>query len=460
MDHPDPTDVIVIGAGAAGLAAARELRAAGASAVVLEARGRVGGRVFTYRDDRIAVPVELGAEFLHGATPETDALLAAEQLLTTDVVGEHWRASDGRIRPAGAEWSDVQRLLGKLDPDRTPDRSFLDFLDAHAHKPKRAAARRLALQFVSGFHAADPARVSERWLAGEAGLARDDDDRAARTGRVLGGYDRITAALARDLFDAIELNTVAERVAWAPGAVTVHAHGPDGGPRPPRRARAAIVTVPLGVLHAEPPAQGAIRFDPAVPGVRAATSLLAMGSALRVTFAFRERFWEREIAGTAKHRSLAALEFLHGEHVDFPVWWTLYPLRVPVLVAWAGGPRAATLARSGDTEIVARAVEALASITGVRQERVHELMVAAWTHNWDTDPFARGAYSYALVGGADAGAELARPVDATLFFAGEATAAGGRAGTVEGALDAGRRAARNVLHALGYDSAAPHPSEV
>src|SRR5215218_10360612 len=152
-DHD--VDVLIVGAGAAGLAAARELRAAGVRVTILEARGRVGGRIFTYRDPRVPVPIELGAEFLHGTTPETDAIIAEAKLTACEVVGDHWRAREGKFQRADKFWKRIDRVMEKLDPHRTPDQSFLEYLQTYACKPKLARDRRLACEFVEGFHAAD-----------------------------------------------------------------------------------------------------------------------------------------------------------------------------------------------------------------------------------------------------------------------------------------------------------------
>jgi monoamine oxidase len=464
---PDATeqadvDVVVIGAGAAGLAAARELRDAGCSIAILEARGRVGGRIYTYRDPAVAAPIELGAEFLHGRTPETDAIVEAAHLHAIDVVGDHWRAEHGRFDDVGDFWKRVDRVLGKLDPQRSPDRSFTDFLaerDARAtakarRKGRRAVgrrgseARRLALEFVQGFHAADPERVSERWLAngGDPGESPDE----SRTGRLVDGYDRIPAFLARDLFDAIELNTIVERVEWGNGRATVHAHRSDGTPRGVIEARAVVVTVPLGVLQAPPGGEGAIEFDPPLPeAVRTAIRGMEMGPVMRAVFAFEERFWEHGLRNAPSRDALTELAFLHSPGAAVPVWWTQFPLRAPMMVGWVGGPPARELWALGQEEFERRALRDLAHHLGSTYERLSSLLVGAWMHDWERDPFARGAYSYGLVGGAEAPSVLARPVDATLFFAGEATDTQGRTGTVEGALATGRRAGLGAVRALG-----------
>lgn len=444
-------DTVIIGAGAAGLAAARDLRQAGKEFVLIEARGRIGGRVFTYRDSAVAVPIELGAEFLHGSTPETNAISSEAGLTVVEVVGDHWLAEDGHFSRSNDFWDQIDRVLGKLDEHRTPDRSFADFLAERAkrgkNKPKRQRARKLALEFVQGFHAADPAIVSERWLAhgGDPGESPEE----SRMGRVVDGYDRVMAHLAREVFDAITLNTVVERVEWSQGSVTVMSRGTDGAERDPIRARSLIVTVPLGVLQAEAPEPGAIQFEPEVPVLRESVPLLAMGSVLRIVFAFKEPFWEHGLRNAPPNGALTSLSFLHSPGTVVPVWWTLFPLRAPVMVGWVGGPPAAELSALPDDEIATRSLRDLARHLGTTYDRLEGLLVGSFTHNWTHDPYARGAYSYAAVGGSGVARRMSRPVDGTLFFAGEATDTEGHSGTVEGALATGRRAARGVLQSLG-----------
>jgi monoamine oxidase len=452
MDQADVFDAIIIGAGAAGLAAAKELRANGRSVVVLEARGRVGGRIFTYRDPAVVVPIELGAEFLHGATPHTDTIIDAAGLTAFDVVGEHWQATEGNFKQVDF-WERVAKVLGKLDEHRTPDRSFSDYVAERAarkRKPKDARARRSAIEFVQGFHAAEVSLVSERWLAKGGDPAASPQDE--RTGRIVDGYDRVWAWLARDVYDAIELNTVVTKVQWERGTVVVTCQ--DGaGEVHTLTARTAIVTVPIGVLQAVPPAAGAIEFDPEIPVVTAAVNGLVMGSVLRTVFAFSERFWEMGLRNAPDRggSGLMSLSFLHSPGARFPIWWTQFPIRSPTLVGWVGGPPAAALCALPDAEIERIALHDLAAHLGTTYERLAGLVIGSWMHNWERDPFSRGAYSYAAVGGSGAARKLSRPVEQTIFFSGEATNTEGHSGTVEGALATGLRAAQGVLQALGSE---------
>ena len=453
MDQLDVFDAIIIGAGAAGLAAASDLRANGRSVVVVEARSRIGGRIFTYRDPVVAVPIELGAEFLHGATPNSDTIIEAAGLTVVDVVGEHWQAREGRFRQVDV-WKKIDKVLLKLDEHRAPDRSLSDYLaerSARKRKPKDARARKVTMEFVQGFHAADPSLVSERWLA--KGRDTGESPGEERTGRLLGGYDRLPAWLAREVYDAIELNTVVSRIEWERGNVVVTCQDAEHATRK-LTGRTVIVTVPVGVLQAAPSELGAIVFAPEIPAITDALVGLTMGPVLRTAFAFSERFWEKGLRNAPRRGGcgLTSLSFLHSPGATVPVWWTQFPVRAPLLVGWVGGPPAAELCAMRDADIERIALHDLATHLGTTYERLAGFVRGSWTHNWQRDPFSRGAYSYAVVGGSGGARKLARPIEQTIFFAGEATDTEGRSGTVEGALTTGARAAQGVLHALGVES--------
>ena len=417
-------DIAVIGAGAAGLAAADELHRKGLTVAVFEARDRIGGRILTHRDARVPLPIELGAEFVHGEAPETERVLRDAGRLVLAVEGEDWEAENGRLRRGESQWEQIDRLLKKIDTSG-PDISFAGFLARRPGGKPLARAREQASLFVQGFHAADLEQISAHSLAGS------DSGEARNSGRVLEGYDQVPVWLARDLAGALRLGCPVTEVAWEPGQVELT----TGAGRV--QARAAVVTVPLGVLQAHPHAPGAIRFRPEVPRLRETLDLLAMGSVLRLVFWFHEAPWKQDCLG-----------FLFTGDETFGVWWTAHPLRAPLAVAWCGGPPAAQLSGLSSGEIADRALRALATHLGLPRRRVESRVLDVWAHDWQADPWSRGAYSYPRVGGADAARTLARPIQRTLFFAGEATTGVGENGTVEGAIASGRRAARQVMRAI------------
>jgi monoamine oxidase len=154
---------------------------------------------------------------------------------------------------------------------------------------------------------------------------------------------------------------------------------------------------------------------------------------------FRSAFWEEVDDGRYCNAG-----FFQSADAAFPTFWTMLPLRVPLLIAWAGGPRAARMAAMDTPAKVRQAVASLHGFFGGRVD-VESQLEAAWLHDWQQDPHARGAYSSVKVGGGNARKALAAPLKNTLFFAGEAADYEGEAGTVAGALQSGVRAARELL---------------
>ena len=441
-------DVVILGGGAAGLAAAGLLHEAGARVSLLEARDRIGGRILTVRDDRLPIPIELGAEFIHGSAPETTALAREAGLPTYEVLGERWRAAKGVFNRVDDYWDRLDRVMRRLEPELDPDESFKDFLDRKPGGHTLARERTLAAEFIQGFHAADLDRISARSLA-DGGSPGDDPDEK-RMARFIDGYDSVPTRLARGLDDAIRLRSIVTAIDWTRGAVQV-ALAPRRGRRTTSvRARAAIVTLPLGVLQAQPPAPGAVTISPDPRAFRAALDTLASGSVVRLILSFSEPFWtDRKPRGGTRGAALACMHFLHTLHAPIPIWWTSFPVRAPMLTGWVGGPRARELARQGPEGILTAALDTLASHFGMRHRTLAGLVTGFWTHDWREDPFSRGAYSYPLVGGSEAAKTLSRPIQGTLFFAGEAVDSEMRSGTVHGAIGSGRRAAKAALRALG-----------
>jgi monoamine oxidase len=364
-----------------------------------------------------------------------------------DITGTRWRAQHGTLRRVRDFWEQLDRVMRRLPPRRERDRSFADFLATRPGGQRLARQRTLAEQYVRGFHAADPRRISVRALA--AGGSPGDDRRERRLERVVEGYDRVLAPAVDALRGRITLSAVVTAIEWRRHAVRVRSTAPSGRRRPLLAARAAIIAVPLGVLQAVPPERGAIRFEPPIRAKAAALEQLVMGDVVRVVFRFRRRFWTEDAFAHRRHAAdLDQLGFLHTADDKFSTWWSAYPDTAPVLVAWCGGPAARELSGSGTNAVRERALRGLAESIGMSSERLQREVAEAWTHDWINDPFARGVYSYQSVGGEHAPRDLSRPIGGTLFFAGEAADASGSTGTVHGALASGARAARQVLRVL------------
>lgn len=436
-------DVLILGGGVAGLLAARELHAAGLAVRVLEARGRLGGRVDTRHESGLALPFELGAEFLHEQAEELRQVLHAAGLSACEVTPEHWYLDQGQIATSGGFFKELWPKMRAAVQAGAADRSFQAFLDEHWPAGTNDVLRARALCYVEGFHAGPAERMSVRGLLGTEQAGQLEDETELRS---LDGLDRAVAWLAAGLDgrrSRVHLNTVAEEVRWQPGAVEVKARPAWGGEAASFHGRRAVVTLPLGVLRA-----GVVRFAPEVPEKIAAARDLGVGQAVKLLLRFRARFWEGlSLPAEDGRRKLTRLGFLNVPGETFPTWWTMRPLRVPVLVGWAGGPAAERVLREGS--IPDSALACLARVLNVDRRRVDELFVSWHLHDWRADPFARGAYTYLPVGGVTAPARLAQPVADTLFFAGEATDTEGTHATIHGALATGRRAANEVRQSLG-----------
>ena len=437
-------DAIVIGAGAAGLAAARDLSSAGLTVAVLEARERIGGRIYTIRDRACPIPLELGAEFIHGRPRETWEIVRAAGLAVCDLSGEDWAGRPGALSRLDDFRDGLDRVLRRLERVGPGDMTFEEFLAARCSdlpEDDRAAA----VDFIEGFDAARVDRASALALAAE----RREAERLGQdeTFRFRDGYDGVIGWLLAGLDPrraSVRPGAPVTAVRWSDGAVEVDRRSPAGASLEPLRAGRAVITVPLGVLQAAPGEAGAIRFDPPLPEKAGAAARLAMGSVAKVLLVFREPFWE-DLRTGADDGALRGLAFLHSRDPDFPTWWTSLPVRSAVLTGWVGGATAGRVAAGGREAAVGQAVASISRLLGVDRRRIEELLVAARFHDWGADPFSRGAYSYIPVGGLGAREELARPVEGTLFFAGEATHFEGEAGTVAGAIRSGRRAAGEVL---------------
>jgi monoamine oxidase len=442
-------DVLILGAGAAGLAAARDLSQAGLRVTVIEARPRVGGRILTLHDARAPVPLELGAEFIHGEAPETLSVAQAAGLAVLELPDSREIVTSGRFKPMGDFWELVDRMnhdLARRLASRGTDFAVSEYLES-ARVP--VSRRGILRDFVQGFYAAHPERLSAQSLAVEADAGDEQEEIEGKQFRIVNGGDALMKWL-RDVLDPdrteVRLSTVAESVEWKRNGVSVACRGGDRAPLPTVSARAALITLPLAVLKA-----GVVRFDPPLPAKQRALAGLEMGQVFKIVLRFRQAFWEKpEFLKERREKSGSngrGLNFLHAPGAEVPTWWTSLPVRSPLLTGYVGAVAAEQLLAEEPTSRLERSLVSLSDVLAVPRRELEEQLDASYSHDWRADPFARGAYSYIGVGGIGAPRALARPVDGTLFFAGEATN-GAQIGTVAGALASGRRAAREVLRAL------------
>ena len=421
------TEVLIIGAGAAGLFAARALATAGRRVLLLEARDRLGGRVHTVHPPGFTAAIEAGAEFMHGPVPLTRALLAEANLRWQASAGQTYVVKDGQVQADIDFFALLPPLLAKLHA-LPQDLPLAEFLAQEFAGAEHAALRAFATQFAEGYDAADAQRVScwalrEEW---EAGGAEDSP-------RPVGGYGPLLAWLAAQAQAAgatLHLATPVQSVDWQPGSATVRtATGTS------YHAQQVLCTVPLGVWQREREQTGYLSFVPELPTHRAAATQLGFGAVIKIQFEFREAFW---------HNRLPEFEFLLSE-APVPTWWSQLPDARPILTGWLAGPAAQRLRSASAETVLEQALESLAYLLAVAPAALQAQVCASYVSNWGSEPHTYGAYSYPTVGAPAAREALATPVANTLFFAGEGVYEGPAAGTVEAALTSGQVAARLML---------------
>lgn len=425
MAPADPIDAVVVGAGAAGLAAAATLRAGGRSVLVLEAAARIGGRAFTaYPPELGGVWFDMGAMWLHDAdrNPLTARAIAAGiPLVSTDPIRQERSQIGARILTAAedaeyaAAWARFDAAAGPLLDPSLPDPPLAAVL---AHLPDDPWAHTVAAWEGSVIAAADAERLSLRdWHRNRLG------------GRNLVPEGGIGAFVAGHLGTGLAVRCQCP--------VRCIRHGGPGGrvvvetAQGDITAKAVIVTVSTGVLAA-----GGIAFDPPLPAVtQQAIADLPMGLALKIVLRARdaERF------GLAEH---TALDYRVGPG-EALMPYQCWPFGRDYIQAWLGGEAAWQAARAGDAAAGQMALDRLADLLG-GQVRAHVAPVLVT--RWDADPWARGVYCYAVPGAVDARAELGLALsDGHLWLAGEGCATDGLAGTLGGAWHSGERAAQGVM---------------
>ncbi len=412
---PNP-DIIILGAGAAGLSAGVELAQAGLKVTILEARDRIGGRIFTKHDPVCDAPVELGAEFIHGRPPEIWTLLRKHHIRAREAKGEQWCAQEGELCKCDC-FSKVQE------------------------------AKAWARSYVTGFHAADPALISVHSLV--KGSRADEKIDGDRPFRMKGGYQTLIEIFRRQLDEAdvsIEVNMCAQSVRWDQAEVQVTARD-EANEAFTFTAPQVLITLPLGVLQVDPDDDGALRFVPELPPAKLQTlDQLAMGKVIRLNLRFRERFWENlRPSHSTKSKTLSRMQFLLSHEDWFPTWWTALPEKWPIITGWAPFHCGERLSGQSESLVVEKGLETLGKLLRIGKRELEDLLQASYTHDWQTDPFSRGAYSYVKVGGDRAQSVLAAPLNNNLFFAGEATDVSGQHGTVHGAITTGKGAAGEIL---------------
>ena len=223
-DNRMSADVIIIGACAAGLSAARALSNSGLSVIILEARDRIGGRIFTRHVPSFPAPIELGAEFIHGQPREIWDVVDAAGLTAVEVVVSHWQSLDGSLRESDF-WQRWEAVVRQMREAAAPDQPFRQFIEERYGAEDQQEIKRLALDYVEGFNAASADRISVAALVAMEGAASAVNGGAAF--RILNGYDYVADWLLAGCDPqrvTLRLGVVANEIRWSRGGVEAIAH--------------------------------------------------------------------------------------------------------------------------------------------------------------------------------------------------------------------------------------------
>jgi monoamine oxidase len=413
--------VLVVGGGVAGLAAVQRLRLAGVETVLLEARERLGGRIWTGESGW-----DFGASWIHGRRGNPVVGLAREvgaRTLPFDY-DNHWRfdalgeLSAERDRAIEADFAVLEMAIARAQRQAASKVAFAGIVQkqlAALDGTRRVGLRYAVNSNITLEYAADPAQLSLAYF----------DTGAAQAGGDLvfpGGYAQILSALGRPA--ELRLGDRVRRISWSEGAVKVASE------RGEVAGQAAIVTLPLGVLKS-----GEVQFDPGLPGGhRRAIERLGFGTLNKLFLQFPEVRWPREPE-------------MFGYLGDgwWEEWLNLVPVTgQPVLVGFNGGSVAEETEKLSERELVEGAMKVLRSMFG----RDLPWPTRVFATRWKADPFSRGAYSHYAPGSTVQDRKvLASPVAGNLIFAGEACSVD-HPSTVHGALVSGWRAADFLLRRL------------
>jgi monoamine oxidase len=418
--------IIIIGAGATGLMAARKLSAAGHAVTVLESNDRIGGRIHTIQPPGFLKPIEEGAEFMHGKLPLTMELLKEAGIPYQPVSGNMVRVQHGEWSTQDdfiAGWDELMDRMADLKNDLT----LADFLQRYFNDEKYALLRQSAQRFAEGFDVAEPTEVSVFGLRDE--WSHEEEEQY----RILGGYTQVMEYLKQaSIADGCSIHTssTVKTIRWQPNQVeVVTANGQVF------TTQKAIITLPLGVLQAAPQHSMAISFEPAISAQTQAVQQIGFGSVVKVIIQFSERFWLRYKKDPG---------FILSEEA-IPTWWTHSPDTDAILTGWLGGPKSARYTTADNNTVLQDALQSLANIFSMPVNEIRSLVTASHIATWQNNPGSLGAYSYNKLFTTDARALLNKPVQDTLYFAGEGLYDGINGGTVEAAL----QSAVDVVKLLG-----------
>ena len=412
--------LLIIGAGAAGLMAAKELSGK-FDITIIEAQNRIGGRInsILWQGNMI----ESGAEFIHGKLPVTLKLLNRAGIKYSPVDGKMIRKENNHFIEQEDMVEGWNKLLKKMKAVKG-DMTMLIFLDKFYPEEKYASFRKHIISYTEGFDLADIKYVSIK------SLYKEWKAEGELNYRITGGYSLLIEYLSSKVTNKgcrLLTGKVIKEVQWRKDNVTVYTQEEESF-----TADKILITVPLGVLQKTGINDTSLVFTPPVDEYISAAGKIGSGAVIKSVLIFKNIFWDKEAS------------FYFSDERVFPTWWTQSPFESPMLTGWSGGPKAAILSGQTHEMILQEALTSLAAIFNKPVKALEDELLHAEIYNWQQDNFACGGYSYETPESFSAKEILNTPVQKTVFFAGEALYSGSHPGTVEAALESGKKAAKAI----------------
>lgn len=417
-------DVIIIGAGAAGLMAMKELLVAGYSVCLLEATPVAGGRILTIREQGFQEPIEAGAEFIHGKLPFTLQLLKEANTPVMPVSGDMISVQRGKWlqeQEHDNHWELFMHELSLLKKDM----SIKSFLDQYFSAPEYEGLCKSVQGFAEGFDLADITKASIFSVRDEWSHENE------KQYRIEGGYIQLINYLEKACSHqkgVLQFNAWVKKIKYNHERVKVYTIGNGEF-----EASRLIVTVSAGVLQS-----GDIEFVPSIGEHAHAISQLGYGSVIKILLQFRNPFWRNYSDN---------IGFIFSDE-EIPTWWTQSPASTNLLTGWLGGQKAFAKESETKESLLASSLKYLSSIFSLPVDELERELIHHRIFCWNNLPYVKGGYSYNTVESAAAKKILSQPVEDILFFAGEAYSDGESQGTVEAALQSGHAVAGKVITSL------------
>lgn len=426
-------DIIIIGGGAAGLMAAKILSARGKKTLLLEAKDRLGGRIYT-TSEGFSFKAEAGAEFIHGNLTTTLHLLKQARLEYAEVGGEIFRVENGEWKLQNdfiEDWDLLIYCLGNLKKDITVSA----FLEQNFSGKKYNDLRNSFTGYVEGYDAADINFTSSFAIREEM---KKEEDENFRINNCYGSLINFLEDECRKNNCIIKISEPVTKINWYLNNVEVITTTAK------YKGCKVVVTIPVGVLQCHENEWGAIKFSPAISAQTEAAKQIGFGNVIKILMEFDKAFWlENKFSGknnSAKPSYIFADTFI-------PTWWSQYPSEIPLLTGWMAGSKLKHYKDISEEEILQHSIASLATIFNYKPDVIKRKLKHHKIINWIHDPFSKGGYSYPTLTTKKARRVLQSPVKNTIYFAGEALAQNSTA-TVDAALSSGKEVAEAIYGEL------------